>query len=110
MDFCRSETPNDFGLMGADIDFSIRKAEQAGQLLADAEYYLTQETAKAMISVRKDADSLPEDATSPTGTERAAIVKDWVKDIQRLVSGLEVVCRTLNSRIRSACNARRSRI
>lgn len=101
LEFVRTPSPTDMNEMAIDIERSIREAEKAGELLCDAEYFLTQNTAQKLIECRMKWPDW-------TGPERSALVKDAVKDIQRLVSALEVICRTLNSRVRSQCNYRRS--
>ena len=98
---CKSESPNDSGPRTLDIDKSIRYSDMAGNLLADAEYYLSQHSAQSMLKSKTDDPNLP-------SKDRTYVVRDAVKDIQRIVDGLKVACRTLSSRIKSACNARRS--
>lgn len=84
-----------------DIEKAIRGAEAAGLQLSQVQYFLTGETAKSVMSHKTECPEL-------SAKERDLMVKDHVKDIQRLYDRLDVLCHSLNIRIRSQLNARRS--
>jgi len=85
----------------ADIEKAIAAGHDAGKLAADSESYLTHAKAVAMY------DLLKEDLNSK---QVDLGIKDRVRDIQRLADGLSVCNRTLQNRIYSSLNARRSRL
>lgn len=99
--YSKTPMPTDAGERTADIDKSLRAAEAAGEQCADAQYFLTQATAQAILTARDLSPDL-------LAKERDIMVKDSVKDIQRLYDYLDVLCKVLNSRVRAGCNARRS--
>lgn len=85
-----------------DIEKSIHHSDEAARLLADAESYLTQATAIAVMKWKRD-DSLNAD-------ERRAMVKDEVRKIKRLCDGLSVTERSIKDRIYSSLNANKARM
>lgn len=101
--FSISEMPKDAGERHTEIEKAIQLASDAGAMLADAEGFLTHATAKEVFSVRKEHDDL-------TADERKAIVRDRVRDIQRLCDGLSVTHRAIQSRIYAVQNANRARL
>lgn len=94
----KSEIPNEKGLLDADIEKSIRAAEAAGSQLAKARYFLTD----ARASELRKIDS------SVKGVAREVYLEDAVKSTQLLVDEIENLARSLNSRVKAACNGRRS--
>ena len=100
-----SKTPlaSDAGERHKDMDAAVQNAADAGQMLADAEGYLIQATAQAVLVIRHDHENLD-------ANERKALVKDRVWKIQRLVDGLSVVVKSINGRIFLAMNQNRSRL
>jgi hypothetical protein len=93
--YAKSEPP-------IDQDEAIQNEAEAAILRADAEWYLTQETARQTLLVAKEYDALSAD-------ERRVMVKAKVADIKRLVDSLAVVVQTIKSRVYSAMNQNRSR-
>lgn len=85
-----------------DIEKAIHHADESARLLADAESYLTQATAQAVLKW-KDDDTL-------TGDERKAMVKDAVRSIKRLCDGLSITERSIKDRIYASLNANKARM
>jgi hypothetical protein len=83
------------------MDAAIQSADDCGRLLADAQSYLSQAKAQAMLAVLDEYEDL-------SAKEREFVIKDRVRKIQRLCDGLEVTERTLRSRLFSSMNANRS--
>lgn len=94
----KSRIPNDKGELDADIEKSIRAAEAAGSQLASARFYLTEATAQAFAKIPPDTK----------GAAREIIIEDEVKEIKFLYDNIENLARSLNSRVKAACNGRRS--
>jgi len=95
--------PTDAGERHLDIEKAIQSADDSGRLLADAEQYLTHAKAQAMFAALKEHDDL-------TAKERELVIKDAVRQVQRLVDGLTVTSRTIHDRIFAQQNANRSRL
>lgn len=102
MDYAKSPLPADASERHADMDRAIQNGDDAGRLVADAEGYLIQAIAQAVMEARR----LHPDLNSK---EREAIVKDSVRHVQRLVDGLAVTDRSIKSRQFAMMNAGRSR-
>lgn len=98
----RSPLPTDAGERHMDLEAAIQNGDDAGRLRADAESFLSQYLAQAVMKFSQRRDEF-------TADERKALVRDSVRDIQRLVDGLTVTERTIKSRIFAAMNANRSR-
>ncbi len=99
--FARSPLP-----LGADVHGETNRLieceDDANRLLADAESFLTQYTAQAVLGIRaKYPDS--------SADERKIHVKDEVRQIQRLVDGIHVTAKTISNRRYLQMNAARSR-
>ena len=92
----------DIGERSSDQDLTINLSQDAGDLLADAEWFLTQETARATLAARKKYDKLSVD-------ERRIMVKAEVADLQRLCDSLSVDVQVLRSRLFHGMNQNRSR-
>jgi len=101
--YSKSELPKDAGERHTDIEKAIQNASDAGSLLADAEGFLAHATAKAVLEIRRIHDDLD-------ANERKALVKDAVRDVQRLVDGIAVTHRAIQSRIFANMNAGRTRL
>lgn len=86
-----------------DIQVAIRSSDETGRLLSDAESFLTQAQAQAVLAMR---DRYPDF----TAKEREKMEKDHVRDIQRIVHGLEVTAKTINSRVFSIMNSNRAHL
>jgi len=85
-----------------DIETSIRYADDAGRLLADAESFLSFAKAQALLEALKRDDL--------NGKDREVIIRSEVRGVQRLVDGLTVTVKTINNRIFAGMNANRSRL
>ena len=101
-EYGRSPLPADASERHHDLDRSIQFSDDASRLLADADSYLSQADALAVFQARDKHPDL-------TAGERRVIAKNAVRDIQRLVAGLETTNRTIKSRIITNLNANRSR-
>jgi hypothetical protein len=99
--YSKTEMPTDAGERTKDIDRSLRSAEAAGLMLSDCQFFLTMNTAQMYTA----ADLAGQ---GNNAKEREILVKDAVKDVQRLYDYLEILTRTLNTRVRAGMNARRS--
>lgn len=86
--YAKTPLPSDLSERHADEDKAIQASDDAGRLLSDCQYFLTQEIARQTLAV-----------TGMSAPERRAVVKDKVKDLQRLVDGIQVTATTLKSRI-----------
>jgi hypothetical protein len=80
---------------------AIQNADDCGRLLADAESFLSQAKAKAVLAMIDDYGDL-------TARDREILVKNEVRGVQRLVDGIAVTERTIRSRLFSSMNANRS--
>lgn len=89
--------PSDKGLLDQDIEKSIRAAEAAGAQLAMSRYYLTEARMTALKSIG-----------DVKGSARDITIEDAVKQYELLKDQLENLAKSLNSRVRAACNGRRS--
>lgn len=85
-----------------EVNTLIAAEDDAQRLLADAQTYLTQATAVAVLFIK---GKYPENSAD----ERRILVKDAVRDIQRLVDGIEVTARAMSSRRFLSMNINRSR-
>lgn len=101
--YAKSPLPNDPGERSVDIESAIHHGDEAGRLKADAESYLTQAMAQAVLTCKDLNPGL-------TANERKLLVKDGVRKIQRLVDGLTVTERSIKDRIYAAFNANKSRM
>lgn len=97
----KSKIPNEKGLLDADIEKSIRAAEVSGAQLAVVKYHLT----GAMADAFKDMQVNHPDVK---GVGRDILIKDRVREIELLHDQIENLARSLNSRVKSECNCRRS--
>ncbi len=93
--------PSDAGERHLDLDRAIQLSEECGNLLADAESYLIQHTAKETLTAKTEFPGLSAD-------ERKIMIKDKVKHIQRLCDGIAVAGRAIRDRIYVGMNANRA--
>lgn len=96
-----SSIPTDIGLRQLDVSHAIVKGQDAGDLLADAEQYLSLETGKAVLEVRRENPELNAD-------ERKAVVKSKVSAYARLRDGIDVIYHTIKDRRFALMNLNRS--
>lgn len=101
-EYGRSPMNTDAGERILDMDKAIQNSDDAGRLRADAEAYLTQYMAQAWLEVCKKYEDHP-------AKVREVLVKDRVRDIQRIVDGISITERTIKNRIYAAMNQNRSR-
>ena len=80
--YAKTETPTDPVLISGDIDKAMRAEFAAGIQLVDCDYFLTGETAKAVMAYKEDEKS---------AKERDILVKDSVKGIRRLRDSLSLL-------------------
>ncbi len=88
-----AQTPisTDPGERYLDISKAIENGQDAGDLLADLEKHLIDETAKAVLDVRRTNGEL-------TADERKAVVKSKVSSIARLRDGMQVIYTSIKDR------------
>lgn len=80
----------------------ITSEDDANRLAADAETFLIQATAQAVLTIKT---KYPDNSAD----ERKILVKDAVRDIQRLAAGISITARTISSRRFLQMNLARSR-
>lgn len=85
-----------------EVNTLIKCEDDAQRLLADAQTYLTQATAQAVLRIKREYDENSAD-------ERRILVKDAVRDIQRLVDGITVTAKAMSNRRYLHMNTNRSR-
>lgn len=89
--YAKSPLPTDPGERQLDISMSIQHSQDAGDLLADAEKHLIDETGCAVLEIRRSHDEL-------NAKERESIVKAEVSNIARLRDGLQVIYTSIKDR------------
>lgn len=99
--FVRSPLPIGNDSFG-DFNKLIANEDDANRLLADANTFLTQAQAQAVLSIKA---KYPDNSAD----ERKILIKDAIRDIQRLVDGIEVTARGISNRRYLAMNQNRSR-
>lgn len=99
--YARSQLPIDPGARQIDVSKALEYGQDAGDLLADIEKHLIDETGRAVIAVRASNGEL-------TADERRAIIKSRVSDISRLRDGLHVVYSSIKDRRFALMNLNRS--
>lgn len=99
--YARSKIPTDPGVRQLDVSNALELGQDAGDLLADAEQHLIDETGRAVLAVRKENGEL-------TADERKAVVKAKVSDLSRLRDGLQVVYSSIKDRRFALMNLNRS--
>lgn len=98
LDYSRSKIPTDHGERQLDVSKALENGQDAGDLLADVEVYLSQELAKETLAAREKHDA-----------QTAKVVAlGKVSQINRLRNGLAVLYRTLTDRRFALMNLNRS--
>ena len=88
LDYSRSPIPTDPGERHLDVSKALSLGQDAGDLLADIDRFLSVEVAKATLEARKDHDAQ---------TARV-IAKGYTASIARLRDGLAVAYQTIRDR------------
>lgn len=101
--YSKSEMPTDAVLVGPDLDKALRAELAAGLELVDCEYFLTGETARAILDHKKR-----EDLDAYSANERSAMIKNEVKEIVRLRDSLELLKSIFSARRIAQFGARRN--
>lgn len=101
--YSMSPLPADISERHADTDECIQSESDACRLLADAESYLSQFKAQSVLAIKDKYPDL-------SAKEREVMLKDSIRDVQRLVDGLAVTAKTLSNRRFHSMNANRSRL
>ncbi len=89
--YAQSSIPTDPGERYLDISKALEHGQDAGDLLADLDKLLIDETAKAVLGVRRTNGEL-------TADERKAMVKAEVSGIAWLRDGLQVIYSSIKDR------------
>ncbi len=89
--YAQSPIPTDPGERYLDISKALENGQDAGDLLADLEKLLIDETGKAVLAVRRENGDL-------TADERKSMVKAKVSGIARLRDGLQVIYSSIKDR------------
>ena len=97
----KSPLPIERGPRHLDLDEAIYKSDSCGRLVADADSFVTQMTAQAVLRVKKE---YPDNSAD----ERKMLVKDAVREIQHIRDSLAITQRTIRDRIFTSLNANRS--
>ncbi len=91
LSYAQSAIPTDPGERYLDISKSLENGQDAGDLLADVEKLLIDETARAILTVRSSQGEL-------TADERKSVVKSKVSSISRLRDGMQVIYTSIKDR------------
>lgn len=91
LNYSRSPIPTDPGERSLDISIALQHGQDAGDLLADADKHVTDETGKQVLKVRLDYPEL-------NSGEREKVVKGRVSDVTRLRDGLHVIYQSIKDR------------
>jgi hypothetical protein len=89
--YAQSKIPTDHGERQLDVSKALELGQDAGDLLADVEKLLIDETAKAILAVRASQGNL-------TADERKSMVKSKVSGVSRLRDGLRVIYTSIKDR------------
>lgn len=101
LNYARSPIPTDIGLRQLDVSKALTMGQDAGDMLADLEKHLIDETARFVLLVNKENTGLSTD-------ERRSVVKSKVSGISRLRDGLHVVYTSIKDRRFALMNLNRS--
>ena len=101
--YAKTEMPTDPALVGPDLDKALRAELAAGLELVDCEFFLTGETARAILDHKKR-----EDLEAYSANERSAMIKNEVKEIVRLRDSLELLKSIFSARRIAQFGARKS--
>lgn len=99
-EFVRSPLPIGNDAAG-ELSTLILAEDDAQRMLADVHTFLTQAQAKAVLDIKT---RYPENSAD----ERRILVKDAIRDIQRLADGIEVTARGISNRRFLTMNAARA--
>lgn len=86
--YSKSPIPQDPGARHLDISKALGMGQDAGDLLADADQYLSQAIARAVLEARKDNDA---------STARV-VARGATAGLQRVRDGIAVCCQTIKDR------------
>lgn len=89
--YSRSLIPTDPGERSLDISIALRHGQDAGDLLADADKHVTDETGKQVLKIRLEYPEL-------NSGEREKVVKSKVSNLARLRDGLQVIYTSIKDR------------
>lgn len=89
--YSRSPIPTDPGERSLDISIALQHGQDSGDLLADADKHVTDETGKQVLKVRIDYPEL-------NASEREKVVKSRVSTLARLRDGLQVIYTSIKDR------------
>jgi hypothetical protein len=101
LSYAQSKIPTDPGERQLDVSRALELGQDAGDLLADLEQHLIDETSKAIMEVRRTNGEL-------TADERKSVVKSKVSGIARLRDGMQVVYTSIKDRRFVLMNLNRS--
>jgi hypothetical protein len=101
--YAKEEMTTDLALIGADLDKALRAELAAGTELVDCEFFLTGETARAILDHKKR-----EDLEAYSANERGAMIKNEVKEIVRLRDSLELLKSIFSARRIAQFGARKA--
>lgn len=107
LNYAKKALPTDPGERQLDVSNALELGQDAGDLLADLEKLLIDETAKAVLSVRAEDAALEKDRRR-TADERKSAVKAKVSSIARLRDGMQVVFTSIKDRRFVLMNLNRS--
>ena len=99
--YAQSKIPTDPGERQLDVSKALELGQDAGDMLADVEQHLIDETAKAIMEVRRTNGEL-------TADERKSVVKSRVSNVARLRDGMQVVYTSIKDRRFALMNLNRS--
>jgi hypothetical protein len=100
-EYAKSPLPLDMGERHNDMDQAIQNAACVGRLVADLDFFVTQMTCQAVMSVKSTYEKF-------SAEERKLIVKDKIKDIQLLADRTAVDARAIRDRIYTNQNENRA--
>ena len=99
--YAQSKIPTDPGARQVDVSTALELGQDAGDMLADVEQHLIDETAKAIMEVRRTNGEM-------TADERKSVVKSRVSNVARLRDGMQVVYTSIKDRRFALMNLNRS--
>ena len=89
--YALSPLPTEPGQRQLDVSRALQLGQEAGDLLADMDKHLIDESGKAVLSVRREHEEM-------TADEKKVLVKAEVSGIARLRDGMQVVYSTIKER------------
>lgn len=91
LSYSRSPIPTDPGQRSLDISVALQHGQDAGDLLADVEKHLIDQTSKETLAVRHDNSEL-------NSEERKCVVKGRVSHIAHLRDSLHIIYQSIKDR------------